>query len=567
MMMVNKRISVCICISVLLSAVVTIIIGTKICAGGVTVSFSLTTPVPTDYQLFWSNDSHGFHEKDSIHVKGKDSAQPEILTFFVKNEKVQQVRLDLGNRIVKAPYVIQDLQINGKSIVLHGESQLQTHDVKLAEEESGCKVWITGRDPYLVFSGSDVSASPQRTYDVLLLAAVFIMGLMVSYGLLHWLTTFYAGAGFVHQLQVSFLILLTVCLFYPVAGLRPAGNIDRSENRNPNPRPPIKVDGKWNASFSRQFENWYNDIFGGRKQLIRVHGKVEALLHPGEIENNQAFLGQDHWLFYKGDNSIGLYQNRFLFTQDDARKAEANYQSQKEWLSRNGADFYVMVAPNKADVYGEFYKKGVMKVSQKDRVHLLAEQVSFPIVYPLEQLLEEKKHGLTYYKNDTHWSDLGAYQGYLALMKAVTEEHPDVPVLQPENMWYKEMQHAGGDLSQMLSLNDKGWYTEVYRKPMPKNGFHYEVVEEKKRPSGQEYFIRTKNAGKPYKVVVFRDSFSTALLPYLSETFGEVVYIWDHHLNLYSSLVRDEKPQIVIHEMVSRLADSLLKETPDWRGE
>ena len=34
MMMVNKRMSVCICISVLLSAVVTIIRGTKICAGG-----------------------------------------------------------------------------------------------------------------------------------------------------------------------------------------------------------------------------------------------------------------------------------------------------------------------------------------------------------------------------------------------------------------------------------------------------------------------------------------------------------------------------------------------------
>ena len=34
MMMVNKRIGVCICISLLLSAVATIIIGTKICAGG-----------------------------------------------------------------------------------------------------------------------------------------------------------------------------------------------------------------------------------------------------------------------------------------------------------------------------------------------------------------------------------------------------------------------------------------------------------------------------------------------------------------------------------------------------
>lgn len=356
--MVNKRIGVCICISLLLSAVATIIIGAKICAvGGVTVSFSLTAPVPTDYQLFWSNDSHGFQEKDSIHVKGKDSAQPENLTFFIKNEKLQQVRLDLGNRIVKAPYVMQDLQINGKSIALHGESQLQTHDVKLAEEGNGYKVWVTGRDPYLVFSGSDVPASPQRTYDVLLLAAVFIMGLIVSYGLLHWLATFYAGAGFERKLQVSFLILLAVCLFYPVAGLRLAGNIDSSENRNPNPRPHIKVNGDWNAAFSRQFEDWYNDIFGGRKQLIRMHEMVESLLHPGEVENSQAFLGQDHWLFYKGDNSVGLYQNRFLFSQDDARKAEANYQSQKEWLSRNGADFYVMVAPNKADVYGEFYKK------------------------------------------------------------------------------------------------------------------------------------------------------------------------------------------------------------------
>lgn len=80
-------------------------------------------------------------------------------------------------------------------------------------------------------------------------------------------------------------------------------------------------------------------------------------------------------------------------------------------------------------------------------------------------------------------------------MKAVTEEHPDVPVLQPENMWYKEMQHAGGDLSQMLSLNDKGWYTEVYQKPMPKMAFTMRWSKRKRDLPGKRTSFARKTRG------------------------------------------------------------------------
>ena len=36
-------------------------------------------------------------------------------------------------------------------------------------------------------------------------------------------------------------------------------------------------------------------------------------------------------------------------------------------------------------------------------------------------------------------------------------------------------------------------------------------------------------------------------------------------MNKYTELIEKEKPDIVIHEMVSRYADSLLMDTPNWK--
>ena len=89
-------------------------------------------------------------------------------------------------------------------------------------------------------------------------------------------------------------------------------------------------------------------------------------------------------------------------------------------------------------------------------------------------------------------------------------------------------------------------------------------------------FVYEKNEGvkgvitkseKKYKVLVFRDSFTEAMLPYLSETFGEVEYIWNHNFNSYQDKIREYKPDIVIHEMVERYIDVLKIDTPKLEGE
>ena len=46
---------------------------------------------------------------------------------------------------------------------------------------------------------------------------------------------------------------------------------------------------------------------------------------------------------------------------------------------------------------------------------------------------------------------------------------------------------------------------------------------------------------------MFRDSFGSALIPFLAEHFSEVVFQWNRDVD--PRVVRREKPDIVIHEI------------------
>ena len=61
----------------------------------------------------------------------------------------------------------------------------------------------------------------------------------------------------------------------------------------------------------------------------------------------------------------------------------------------------------------------------------------------------------------------------------------------------------------------------------------------------------TEIPGSPLpRAVVFRDSFGSRLVPYLSEHFSRVVYLWQNDFD--ADVVRQEKPDVVIQEIVGR---------------
>ena len=57
------------------------------------------------------------------------------------------------------------------------------------------------------------------------------------------------------------------------------------------------------------------------------------------------------------------------------------------------------------------------------------------------------------------------------------------------------------------------------------------------------------------RAVVFRDSFSSALIPFLSEHFSRVVYLWQDEID--ADVILEEEPDIVIQEIAGRYLYSL----------
>jgi hypothetical protein len=63
------------------------------------------------------------------------------------------------------------------------------------------------------------------------------------------------------------------------------------------------------------------------------------------------------------------------------------------------------------------------------------------------------------------------------------------------------------------------------------------------------------------KTLVFRDSFFSALVPFVSQSLGDTEYIWSYDFSKNLKKIIDDKPQIVIIEMVERSIPVLLTQT------
>jgi len=65
----------------------------------------------------------------------------------------------------------------------------------------------------------------------------------------------------------------------------------------------------------------------------------------------------------------------------------------------------------------------------------------------------------------------------------------------------------------------------------------------------QPIVVNPGPAGGP-SVVMFRDSFMTNVLPWIAESFGRGVYLWEDGFD--TKLVESEHPAIVIQELAQR---------------
>ena len=110
------------------------------------------------------------------------------------------------------------------------------------------------------------------------------------------------------------------------------------------------------------------------------------------------------------------------------------------------------------------------------------------------------------------------------------------------------MQSEGLDLAGMLGLTEVLSEEDLVLVPRHPTARILEPLHPNRRLTHGRIVTDAPNRGP--RALVFMDSFGPALVPFLSEEFSRVVYLWQD--NIDPQVVEQERPQVVIQEWVGR---------------
>jgi alginate O-acetyltransferase complex protein AlgJ len=329
--------------------------------------------------------------------------------------------------------------------------------------------------------------------------------------------------------------------------------------------PPLRTAEASAWTFPDRFNTYYSDQFAFRPSLIRWHAKAKYL-GLGVSPSETAMIGKDGWLYYAGDNCLDDYHTTLL-TEPELAKWTSVMQARRDWLAARNIRFLVVLVPDKHIVYPDYLPDAVHRAPGPYRMDQLADHLrrhSTIEVLNLRPALEEaRKTERIYHKTDSHWNDRGALVGYREIMNRVSAWFPNTKPLDRSAFTPVARLGPGWDLTEMLGLQDV--ILEEDLSLDPRNARRARVV----RPLAE---VRTKHwndgliitevddASLP-RLVMLRDSFTSALVPFLAEHFHRAVFYWRSDFDIDTIL--KEHADVVIMEFGGRKFYQLAAFNPD----
>ena len=358
----------------------------------------------------------------------------------------------------------------------------------------------------------------------------------------------------------------TVALFAAVisvpliAGLASSEeDLQRTEKRKAAELPDFEMSQESVSTFPARFEKFYDDHFGFREQLIRLHNLVKVFVF-GVSPSDRVVLGKSGWLFYSSDwdgNPVADFRNLDQFRQDALQRKAGILIRRNHWLSKQGIDYLYVIVPNKSTVYPEYMPDRLNRVRPRSLVDQFAGYVTndtgVALIDLRTNLLAAKQALPVYTRTGSHWNDFGAYVGSKAIVEWLDGRFEQI---RPEPLSvgdFSTRSSGGDDLALMLGMDDIMTEQAIV-------GPQRLLDCEKKAPIetprftvywGKSFSQSCGNTG--VRALVFRDSFSESLIPYLSQHFGYVAYVWTRpNEKAFNWFVNRHKPDVVIEIHVER---------------
>jgi hypothetical protein len=351
-------------------------------------------------------------------------------------------------------------------------------------------------------------------------------------------------------LVALFVIVISLPLAANLAGVD--GADPGAENRELAAFPPI--DGAWAsiASFPTGFCRWFDDHFGFRAVLVRWYGE-SRLFVLGVSPSAEVVQGRDGWFFYGDDKAIEDYALVDPMTADALANWRATIVRTRDWLGARGIAYLFTIAPDKHVIYADEMPPALARVGELSRTdQLFTALQDTALAVDLRGVeLEAKARERVYQQTDTHWNDRGAFVAYQQIIRGVRAREPRTPPAWTRGDFIEEDRAIEGlDLAGMMGLTRV--LREIDMTLVPRRPRRARVIEPAgAKPTDEEGRLVTE-IDDPLlpRAVIFRDSFTSRLVPFLSEHFSRAVYLWQNDFD--AAVVTKEHPDVVIQEIVSR---------------
>ena len=309
--------------------------------------------------------------------------------------------------------------------------------------------------------------------------------------------------------------------------VKPEAEFSEMENRYLAGQPEFSVKGLLDGSFMESFEIYTGDQLLFRDELIRLKSVVERM--ELKKENNGIIRGRDGQLFEKAFSyHLNLSRNEDIV---------------RSFLEGQEREIYVGLIPNSFEIQRDRLPKGTPAISEKKAIGGFCEELSgvsgvhmINLYAPLYEHRDEK----LYYYTDHHWTTDGAYLGYRTICEAMGRDSQlvDISLLQRNSFpgfygtYYSKYKGVG------IAPDELVYYDIPIKSYVNRgNGESYPGLYDLDKLDTYDKYamfmygnpgtgvIETGREGEKETLILFKDSYSNCLIPFLSYNYSRVITV------------------------------------------
>lgn len=317
----------------------------------------------------------------------------------------------------------------------------------------------------------------------------------------------------------------------------------------------INVDFAKLDKLPKEVDAYVKDNFTFRTPMLDAYHYTKFSLYGVSPHPDQVVVGSNGWFFEAGEDRE-IYEGLRDFSKEDLDAFESYWERKFRLLDSLDVKVYWIMCPIKNYVYEDelpiFMQRPDGPTRSEVLTNFLKPRFNINFLNAKQRLIDAKENGQkVFYKMDNHWNYTAGNMVTNMLLEAIKKDFPTKNIPQISQVQWKDSLLQKGIQYQRIgvkSLSEIDQFPvfqnrqaeEVKKYPFPPmKGFAY--------PWEYELRFKNKNVKNGLKLLAFRDSFSHQVIPFLSESFEESVYIfdsWQYQIN--DSILRVVQPDVLV---------------------